>query len=156
MQIKELAGIQIVELPGRIDVTTSPALENLLNGLLDAGRTNIICDFANTAYISSLGLRVFLSALKKTAKAGGSLVLCSLKPGTQEIFDMTGFTGLFTIFGTAEAAHGFFHPRPSESAGTKSGQDRVERQELVIDKQPVEVTRAYATKPEPARMDAKA
>ncbi|MDR7867334.1 MAG: STAS domain-containing protein [Sporomusaceae bacterium] len=156
MQIKELHGIQIVELPARIDVATSPALENLLNSLLDNRQTNIICDFAATEYISSLGLRVFLSALKKTAKAGGSLVLSSLKPGILEIFDMTGFTGLFTIFATPEAARGFFHAPPPESPAAQSGKDRHEREELVIDKQPDQVTRAYAAKPEPRRMDAKA
>ncbi len=153
MQIKEHHGIQIVQLPARIDAATSPALENLLNSLLDNGQTNIICDFAATEYISSLGLRVFLSALKKTAKAGGSLVLSSLKPGILEIFDMTGFTGLFTIFATAEAARGIFH---AESPSAKSGTDHHEREELIIDKQPDQVTRAYAAKPEPGRMDAKA
>lgn len=155
MQIKELHGIQVVELPGRIDVTTSPALEALLNSLLDNGRANIICDFAATEYISSLGLRVFLSALKKTAKAGGSLVLSSLKPGILEIFDMTGFTGLFTISASVEAACGLFHARLPESPAAQSGQDRIDREELVIDKQPDQVTRAYAAKPEPGRMDAK-
>ncbi|MDT8902051.1 STAS domain-containing protein [Anaeroselena agilis] len=150
MRITDLDGIPVVELASRIDVSTAPALENLLNGLLDDGRTGIICDFAATEYISSLGLRVFLSALKRTAKAGGSLVLCSLKPGILEIFDMTGFTGLFAIFPSAEAARGFFRALPPDSAGPKS------EQELLIDRQPDEVTRAYAARPAPVRMDEKA
>lgn len=150
MQIKDLDGIHMVELACRIDVTSSPALENLLDGLLDGGQTKIVCDFSNTEYVSSVGLRVFLSALKRTAKAGGSLVLCSLKPGILEIFDMTGFAALFTIFDSTEAALGFIQSREA-----KGGKEHGEIAEIIIDKQPDEVTRAYSSKSEPGRMDAK-
>lgn len=154
MQIKELDGVQVVELAGRIDAASSPVLENLLNSLLDGGQCKIICDFSNNEYVSSVGLRVFLSALKRTVKAGGNLALCSLKPGIMEIFDMTGFTGLFSIFDSTEAALAFFRPKSSQNP--KGGKKHGEIEEIIVDKPPKDVTLAYSTQPKQGRLDEKA
>ena len=148
MQIKELGGVHVIELAGRIDVTSSPELEKLCNGLLDGGQYKIICDFSRTEYVSSMGLRVFLSTLKRTMKVGSKLVLCCLKPGIMEIFDMTGLTSLFSIFDSAEAALGFFN---SESSQTQ----KAKIEEIIIDRQPKDVTLAYASTPKQGRMDEK-
>ena len=155
MQIKELAGVHIIELTGRIDVSSSPELEKLCNTLLDEGHYKIVCDFSHTEYVSSIGLRVFLSTLKRTVKAGGHLVLCCLKPGIMEIFDMTGLTGLFPIFDSSEAAFGFFHTEPSQTPEIKVEKKHGEIEEIIIDKQAKEVTLAYATTPKLVRMDEK-
>ena len=153
MQTKELDGVHVIELAGRIDVTSSPELEKLCNSLMDAGQYKIICDFSNNAYVSSMGLRVFLSTLKRTTKSGGKLVLCCLKPGIMEIFDMTGLSGLFSIFDSTETALDFFR---SESSQSHEGRDEKKQGEIIIDKQPKEATLAYVIKPKQGRMDEKA
>jgi anti-sigma B factor antagonist len=148
MQIKELGGVHVIELAGRIDLTSSPELEKLCNGLLDGGQYKIICDFSRTEYVSSMGLRVFISTLKRTLKVGGLLVLCCLKPGIVEIFDMTGLTSLFLIFDSAEEALGFFKNESSQAQKAKIA-------EIIIDKQPKDMTLAYANTPKQGRMDEK-
>ncbi len=50
-----------------------------------------------TTYISSVGLRAFVSAQKKINKTGGSMVLTHVKPCILEIFEVTGFAGVLTI-----------------------------------------------------------
>ena len=47
-----------------------------------------------TTYISSVGLRAFVSAQKKINKTGGSMVLTHVKPCILEIFEVTGFAGV--------------------------------------------------------------
>jgi anti-sigma B factor antagonist len=150
MQVKAVDGVQVVKMAARIDVTTAPQLEQLLNGLLESGQARIVCDFAENEYVSSVGLRVFLSALKRAAKAGGNLVLCALKPGILEIFDMTGLAGLFPICDSRDAALAFF--RGEASPGSKRGGI----EEIVIGKQPEDVTRAYSAQLKQGRMDEKA
>lgn len=154
MRVTEQDGVQVVELTGRIDVTSSPELEKLLDSLLDSGKKRIICDFSRNEYVSSVGLRVFLSALKRTVKAGGYLVLSSLKPGIREIFDMTGLAGLFTIYDSAEAALADFR-EASHKSKLKDGKKYGEIEEVIIDRQPKAVTLAYSAKPERGRMDEK-
>ena len=138
MQVKELDGIQFIELAARVDVISSPVLEDLCNGLLERGQFKIICDFSHNEYVSSAGLRVFLSTLKRTRKSGGDVVLCCLKPGILEIFDMTGFTSLFKIVDSLEAALVLFQPTPVESS-------HAEIEAIRIAKQAKEVTLAYET-----------
>ena len=57
----------ILELEGRLDTTTAPALDKAINENLDDCK-NLILDFKNLEYISSAGLRVLLSAQKKINK----------------------------------------------------------------------------------------
>lgn len=155
MQIKEQDGKHIIELSGRIDTTSSPELEKLCNILLDGGQYKIICDFSNNEYVSSMGLRVFLSTLKRTRKNGGDLVLCCLKPGIMEIFDMTGLTGLFPIFDSTQAAIAFF---PAESTRNHEGKDAKksgEIEEIIIEKKPKDIALAYLSTLKQGRMDEK-
>ena len=136
MQVKELSGIQLIELPARVDVSSAPLLEDLCQGLLESGQFKIICDFSRNEYVSSAGLRVFLSTLKRTRKSGGDAVLCCLKPGILEIFDMTGFTSLFKIVDSIEAALALFQPTSVESS-------HAEIEAIRIAKQAKEATLAY-------------
>ena len=57
MQVKELDNICVVELADRIDVSSSPELEQLFRQLLDNGQDAILCDFSKTGYIP--GISVF-------------------------------------------------------------------------------------------------
>ena len=156
MRIKELDGIHVIELAAKIDVTSSPELEKLCNGLLDGGKNKIICDFSCTEYVSSMGLRVFLSTLKRSMKTGGKLILCCLKPGIMEIFDMTGLLGFFPSFDSTEAALAFFNHESSQSPKVTSENKHREIEEIIIDKKPEDITHAYLNMQKLGRMDEKA
>ena len=154
MQLTEQDGIQRIEIAGRVDVTSAPALEQICNQLLDAGHNKIICDFGRNEYVSSAGLRVFLSTLKRCRKTGGNVALCQLKPGILEIFDMTGFTSLFPLFDSAEAAHDFFRAAALKSEPTIVAKPD-EVTEILIEKPTREAAQAYATVAQQIRMDEK-
>lgn len=145
MQLNEQAGVQIIGLTVRVDVISAPELEQLCNNLLDGGKFRIICDFCRTEYVSSAGLRVFLSTLKRTRKAGGDVVLCCLKPGILEIFDMTGFTGLFTIVDSPAAALAVFHSKALPDQVEQDERQQADIEAIRIAKQAKEATLAYET-----------
>jgi anti-sigma B factor antagonist len=92
--------IPVVAVSGRIDATTSRELEIALNDLIDQNRADIVLDLGGVEYISSVGLRVMLAALKKVRPKKGDVKLVSLQPFVREVFEITGFTKLFSIYPT--------------------------------------------------------
>ena len=100
--------VPIVTVSGRIDGTTSKDLETILNELIDQNLSEIVLDLEGVVYISSVGLRVLLSALKKVRPKKGDVKLVSLQPFVREVFEITGFTKLFTIYLSQGEALGCF------------------------------------------------
>ena len=82
-----------IALDGRLDTTTAPELESFINKNYDGVMAlNIDCE--GLAYISSAGLRVLLSAQKKTKGAMKLTNVCEL---VMEVFEMTGFADILVI-----------------------------------------------------------
>jgi anti-sigma B factor antagonist len=95
IEIKRNADETIIELAGRLDTTTAPALDKTINN--DIGDTkNLVLDLKGLEYISSAGLRVLLAAQKKMQKIG-SMKLRSVCEEVMEVFEMTGFADILTI-----------------------------------------------------------
>lgn len=99
---KGLATVLTIE--GRLDSITSGILEKKFLTVIGAGEKNIVVDFTGMDYISSAGLRVLLMAAKKTGKLGGKVVLAALCANVKEVFDIAGFTSIFTITDSQEEA----------------------------------------------------
>ncbi|OKY86462.1 MAG: hypothetical protein BHV69_02495 [Bacteroidales bacterium 52_46] len=84
-------------LNGRLDTLCAPQCEKDLEPIRkNSGNENII-DCSGLGYISSSGLRIFLSLLKKVKNDGGTLVLENVNDEIKNIFTITGFHKLFTI-----------------------------------------------------------
>jgi anti-sigma B factor antagonist len=95
IEIKRNAEETKIELVGRLDTTTAPALDKTIND--DIGDTkSLVIDLKNLEYISSAGLRVLLSAQKKMQKVG-SMKVTNVCEEVMEVFEMTGFADILTI-----------------------------------------------------------
>ena len=95
IEIKKNAGETLIELVGRLDTTTAPALDKTIND--DLGDTkHLVLDLKGLEYISSAGLRVLLGAQKKFQKMG-SMKLTNVCEEVMEVFEMTGFSDILTI-----------------------------------------------------------
>ena len=101
---KKEGDIVILEPIRRIDTNTSSEFENKIVEVMDSGVTRFVVDLKEIDYISSAGLRVFLMAIKKLKSPGGSFIICSMSDHIKEVFDISGFTPIFTI--TADQASG--------------------------------------------------
>jgi anti-anti-sigma factor len=86
----------IFALEGHLDTTTSPQLEECVNGLYEKGVKDIVVDMSACDFVSSAGLRVIV-AMQKRAAAGGSLVFKGVVPEVMDVFEMTGFSKILTI-----------------------------------------------------------
>lgn len=86
-----------IKIAGRVDTIASPGFEQSLAPIIDERGLDVVIDCSGMEYISSSGLRVFLTLQKAVAKNGGSLQIVSMNDDIREIFDMTGFSKIFTI-----------------------------------------------------------
>ena len=94
--IKNQEGSRVnIALKGRLDTTTSPQLEAELRPVLSKA-TELNFDLADLQYVSSAGLRVFLSAQKVMNKQG-DMTLRNVSPEIMEIFEVTGFVDILNI-----------------------------------------------------------
>ena len=82
-------------LQGRLDTITAPDLEAQLKANLE-GVTALTLDLAELEYISSAGLRVFLSAQKIMNKQGEMKVI-NANETIMEIFEVTGFSDILNL-----------------------------------------------------------
>ena len=84
----------IIEVAGRLDTTTAPTLEKIINENIDT--KNLILNLKGLNYISSAGLRVLLSTQKKMQNIG-SMKVINVCVEIMEIFEMTGFADILSI-----------------------------------------------------------
>jgi len=104
MDIKKHGNITVVPMPVRFDAHSSREVENLLQKLIERGSKAVLCNFKQTEYISSAGLRVLLSAMKKLKKSEGQFYLCSPSSFVQEVFETSGLASILKIFITEREA----------------------------------------------------
>jgi len=94
----------ILKLEGRLDTNSAPIFEEKLMDLINNQENRIVIDFARLDFISSSGLRVLLLAGKKLKTVNGKLGLCALRDHVKDVFDVAGFTMLFSMFPNQEEA----------------------------------------------------
>lgn len=96
--------ITIVMIPGRLDADNALGVESDLKAVLAGSPKKMILDFSKTDYIASAGLRVLLVITRDFLKSGGKVTLVSLRPAVHRVFEMAGFTSIFTIGTSREEA----------------------------------------------------
>lgn len=97
-EIKKEEGKTFITIAGRLDTVNAEKFMNEINTLEDErfkGETVIDC--SGLEYISSSGLRAFISILKQTNKASGKLRVENLEPRVKAVFDLTGFSAMFGL-----------------------------------------------------------
>jgi anti-anti-sigma factor len=104
LDISTTDGILVVTLVQRFDSDSAPAIENELKKITVQSPDRVLFDFAKTDYIASAGLRVLLSTTRSILKTGGKVALSSLSPQVRQVFEIAGFTKIFSIFGSREEA----------------------------------------------------
>ena len=95
IEMKKNAAETIIQIVGRLDTITAPALDKTINE--EIGDTkNLILDMTSLEYISSAGLRVLLGAQKKMQKIG-SMKVINVCQEVMDVFEMTGFADILVI-----------------------------------------------------------
>jgi len=94
----EQDGNQLVaHLAGRLDTAAAVEITPDIQALADKADQHIVLDCAELEYISSSGLRLFLTLRKESAAKGGKLQVRAINNDIRQVFMMTGFISLFEI-----------------------------------------------------------
>lgn len=92
---KKNAEEMTLEVSGRLDVITAPALDKVIIEELGDAK-GLILDLKGLEYISSAGLRVLLSAQKKMQKIG-FMKIKNVCEEVMDVLELTGFADILTI-----------------------------------------------------------
>jgi anti-sigma B factor antagonist len=86
-----------VFLKGRLDTLASQEVAQQLESLAENASGTIIMDCTEMSYISSSGLRIFLTLRKAASEKGGKVIVRGISNDIRSVFMMTGFLNLFEI-----------------------------------------------------------
>lgn len=89
-------GIMMAKLAGELDTAAVVQVEKDLQPIMESDM-DVILDCEQLTYISSSGLRLFLSVLKNQKAKDKNVSIINLNTDLRRIFDMTGFNKLFGL-----------------------------------------------------------
>lgn len=81
---------------GRVDVTTSPQLQNKILTAFQKN-SNLVLDFLNVEYISSAGLRALLIGQKTAASKKGHMKLVNVNEAVMNVLTISGFLEILNV-----------------------------------------------------------
>jgi anti-sigma B factor antagonist len=94
----------VVSVHGEIDVATAPELREVLQRLVNEGRTRIVVDLLDVGFLDSTGLGVLVGALDACREADGELRLVIGEARIRKVFEITGLSDVFSISTTVAEA----------------------------------------------------
>ncbi|MBF0318663.1 MAG: STAS domain-containing protein [Nitrospirae bacterium] len=94
----------VLSLSGRMDAVNAPDFDKHISELLVEGQKKVLIELSGLQYVSSAGLRSFLSAAKQLKAASGAIAFAALQDTVLKVFQMSGFNTIFTVYPTAEEA----------------------------------------------------
>jgi anti-anti-sigma factor len=94
----------IVAVKGRMDGVSAPEFEKTMADHITGGASRFVVDFSDLEYISSAGLRSLLTTAKTLRARGGELVFAALRDVVREVFEIGGFSKIFSIYASTDAA----------------------------------------------------
>ena len=100
----ELEKAVLLKVSGRMDAENAHEFEQACEQWITRGTKHLIADVTSLQYVSSMGLRSFLSVAQKLQSSSGSLILCGLNGLPRQVFELTRLIGLFPVFDTLQQA----------------------------------------------------
>lgn len=82
-------------LDGRLDTAAAQKFAADIEPLMENADKHIVLDCEKLEFISSSGLRIFLSLRKATIAKGGDVTITKVSDDVKQVFTITGFYSLF-------------------------------------------------------------
>ena len=94
----------VLAVAGEVDVYTAPRLREKLVELVSQGKHQIVVDLEGVDFLDSTGLGVLVGGLKRLRSHEGDLSLVCTRQRILKVFEITGLTKVFSIFGSVDEA----------------------------------------------------
>ena len=96
VKITQEGKVTTTALIGRLDTLAAQEIAPQMDALKEVDGT-LVLDCKELSYISSSGLRIFLTLRKAAVANGAKIIVRSIGPDIRNVFVMTGFLNLFEI-----------------------------------------------------------
>jgi anti-sigma B factor antagonist len=105
VDIQDCTDPVIVNVEGRLDATNAASFDEAVKSLptLSPPR-RILMDLKDLEFVSSAGLRSFLTLGKACRSSGAQLGFCSLRSLVADVFKISGFVTIFSLFADRQEA----------------------------------------------------
>lgn len=90
-------------LKGRLDMEGALAIDMKFSIATSVRREKIIADLDQVSFMSSIGIRLLITAAKAQASRGGKLVLASPQPMVRKVLETAGIDKLIPMVGDLDA-----------------------------------------------------
>jgi anti-anti-sigma factor len=94
----------VVRMSGNLDTNTSPGAQEKLDALIGEGNTDLLVNLRHVGFVSSAGLRILLATAKRLNGSEGSLKISNLNDTVNEVFEISGFITILSVYDTEEDA----------------------------------------------------
>lgn len=105
LNVKRVNNVVVVYLTGRLDVHLSAEIEKEINKIIqNESDTHILMNLNDVEYMSSSGLRIFVSTMRLLKEQKRLLKLCNMNSAVKKIFEVVELMDMFDIYDTEEEA----------------------------------------------------
>jgi len=105
LKTKKSNNVIVIYLAGRLDVHLSADVEKEINKIIsDDAASHLLLNLQDVEYMSSSGLRIFVSAMRILKESKRKLFLCNMNSAVKKIFEVVELMDMFDIYETEEEA----------------------------------------------------
>ena len=104
IQRETLGGAVVLKPSGRIDQNTSEEFQSALLASLAEAPNGLVLDMRGVGFISSMGLRALMTAVRKAKSDNVKIALSGLTPTVKEVFSISRFTTVIPCLEDLDAA----------------------------------------------------
>jgi anti-sigma B factor antagonist len=103
-EILEIGNITVVKIAGRIDVHNSDSFSDTIADLLAKEKKNIVFDLKELTFITSCGLRTFITIRRKLNGMRGEVKLANMIKSVRHLFDTVELSRIYEIYTSLDDA----------------------------------------------------
>lgn len=108
VNVESMKRVDLITVNGRVDSSTAPDLEQVLEERTGEGRYNLVLDMSDVDYLSSAGLRALVATLRACKKRGGDVRIANPSERVSEVMSLAGLDALFEMYDDVTAAVGSY------------------------------------------------
>jgi anti-sigma B factor antagonist len=96
---KKVNNVVVIYLSGRLDVHLSAEIEKEINNVIqNEPGSHLLLNLKEVEYMSSSGLRIFVSTMRILKESNRKLKLCNMNNAVKKIFEVVELMDMFDIF----------------------------------------------------------
>lgn len=105
LNTKQVGHVIVIYLTGRLDVHLSADVEKEINKIIqEKPDCHLLLNLRDVEYMSSSGLRIFVSTMRILKESRRLLKLCNMNNAVKKIFEVVELMDMFDIYDSEEEA----------------------------------------------------